>query len=141
MPKSTLTPKQQAFVQFYAFDRNATNAARRAGYSEKTARQIATENLSKPAIQAAISAQEAITAHELGLTREKVLQELLEAIAVAKLKGDPATMISGWREIGKMCGFYSPERYKVEVNDRGSEYLRYMESLSEAELLAIIDSA
>lgn len=46
--------------------------------------------------------------------------------------------IAAWREIGKMCGFYSPERHKVEVSDRGREYLQRMELLSEAELLAII---
>jgi len=50
----TLTEKQKAFCREYIVDLNATQAAIRAGYSQKTARQIATENLSKPAIQEAI---------------------------------------------------------------------------------------
>ena len=50
----TLTEKQKAFCREYVVDLNATRAAIRAGYSQKTARQIATENLSKPAIQEAI---------------------------------------------------------------------------------------
>lgn len=46
-----LTDKQERFVQEYLIDLNATQAAIRAGYSEKTARVIGPENLSKPAIQ------------------------------------------------------------------------------------------
>ena len=43
-----LTAKQQRFCDEYLIDLNATQAAIRAGYSKKTAKQIATENLSKP---------------------------------------------------------------------------------------------
>lgn len=45
-----LTPKQAAFVREYLKDHNGTQAAIRAGYSKKTAKEIATENLTKPAI-------------------------------------------------------------------------------------------
>lgn len=49
-----LTPKQARFVKEYLIDLNATQAAIRAGYSKRTANRIASENLSKPVIQAAI---------------------------------------------------------------------------------------
>ena len=42
-----LTPKQQAFCEEYLVDLNATQAAIRAGYSEDSAKQIASQNLSK----------------------------------------------------------------------------------------------
>ena len=45
-----LTPKQKAFADYYLETGNATEAARRAGYSENSAKQIGTENLSKPSI-------------------------------------------------------------------------------------------
>lgn len=45
-----LTPKQKAFADYYLETGNATEAAKLAGYSEKTARQIGTENLAKPYI-------------------------------------------------------------------------------------------
>lgn len=45
-----LTPKQKAFADEYLKCGNATEAARRAGYNLKSARQIGAENLSKPAI-------------------------------------------------------------------------------------------
>lgn len=51
-----LTAKQQAFVNEYLIDLNATQAAIRAGYSEKTANVIAPENLAKPCIASAIKA-------------------------------------------------------------------------------------
>lgn len=44
---SELTAKQRAFIQEYCVDKNATQAAIRAGYSKKTARQIGDQNLSK----------------------------------------------------------------------------------------------
>lgn len=49
-----LTPKQQRFVDEYLIDLNATQAAIRAGYSEKTAGQIGEQNLKKLEIQEAI---------------------------------------------------------------------------------------
>lgn len=50
-----LTAKQQRFVEEYLIDLNATQAAIRAGYSEKTANEIGAENLTKPSISEAIA--------------------------------------------------------------------------------------
>lgn len=47
----SLTNKQQAFIDYYLICFNATEAARQAGYSEKTARSIGHENLTKPDIR------------------------------------------------------------------------------------------
>lgn len=49
-----LNDRQRRFVEEYSLDWNATQAAVRAGYSVDTARQMGTENLSKPVIRAAI---------------------------------------------------------------------------------------
>lgn len=46
-----LTPKQRAFADYYIETCNATEAAKRAGYSEKTAFTIGPENLRKPLIK------------------------------------------------------------------------------------------
>lgn len=45
-----LTAKQEAFCQEYLIDLNATQAAIRAGYSEKTAKDMGCQNLAKPNI-------------------------------------------------------------------------------------------
>lgn len=49
-----LTEKQKRFCDEYLIDPNATQAAVRAGYSKKTARSIAEENLKKPHVKAYI---------------------------------------------------------------------------------------
>jgi phage terminase small subunit len=50
-----LSKKQQAFIdEYFLCGMNATEAARRAGYSEKSIRSSASENLTKPDIQAEI---------------------------------------------------------------------------------------
>lgn len=70
-----LTPKQQAFVQEYLCDLNATQAAIRAGYSVKTAKSVGAENLTKPDIDAAI--QEALQkrAERTEISQDRVLEE------------------------------------------------------------------
>ena len=50
-----LNAKQERFVEEYLVDLNATQAAIRAGYSEKTARIIAAQHLAKLNIQKRIS--------------------------------------------------------------------------------------
>jgi len=71
-----LTARQKAFIQEYPIDLNGTQAAIRAGYSKKTANRQATENLSKPVIQAAI--QEALDkwAKRTEITIDRTLTEI-----------------------------------------------------------------
>ena len=78
MGRLTLTPKQKRFVQEYLIDMNGTQAAIRAGYSKKTAKEIASENLTKLNIQKALQARmDKITA-KTELSVQNVLNDLLE---------------------------------------------------------------
>lgn len=52
-----LTPKQKAFADAYIETGNQTEAARRAGYSEKCAKQVASENMTKPDVSAYIQSR------------------------------------------------------------------------------------
>lgn len=72
--KKKLTLKQKKFTTEYIKSGNATSAAKKAGYSEKTARQIATENLAKPVIQEEIQS----AAAKLGIDAEYVLKNFKE---------------------------------------------------------------
>jgi PBSX family phage terminase large subunit len=70
-----LTPKQKAFADEYIRNSgNATQAAITAGYSKKSAKSIATENLSKPAIAAYIAERQ----KEIESTRICDLKEIQE---------------------------------------------------------------
>jgi phage terminase small subunit len=71
-----LTDKQQRFVDEYLIDLNATQAAIRAGYSEDSARQIASENLSKPDIQDAIQAAMEARSERTQIDQDWVLKRL-----------------------------------------------------------------
>lgn len=50
-----LTPKQKKFCEWYIKTGNATEAAKKAGYSKKTAARMGSENLQKPVISAYIA--------------------------------------------------------------------------------------
>lgn len=50
-----LTPKQKKFCEYYIQSGNATDAARKAGYSKNALRSIGQENLTKPDIKAYIA--------------------------------------------------------------------------------------
>lgn len=71
-----LTDKQALFIEEYLVDMNASAAARRAGYSPDTAAAIGHENLRKPEIAAAIEEAQQAHIRSLGITRERVLEEL-----------------------------------------------------------------
>ncbi len=73
-----LTDKQKVFCQEYIYDWNATRAAIAAGYSEKTARQIGQENLSKPDIQAYIEEVQKDIEKQCGISRQRVLDEYIK---------------------------------------------------------------
>ncbi|WP_395442627.1 terminase small subunit [Acinetobacter sp. P1332] len=75
---ANLTPKQQRFVEEYLIDLNATQAAIRAGYSEKTARDIGCENLAKPNIAKAIEEAQNKRAEQTQIDAAYVLKRLVE---------------------------------------------------------------
>jgi phage terminase small subunit len=134
-----LNSKQVRFVDEYCISHSAADAARKAGYSVKTAYAIGAENLRKPQIKAAIQARQAATALELGVTRKKLISELLEAIRTARAQGDPMGMIAGAREVGKMLGLYAPEEKKIDLTVNQQCLRSQFDGMSDDELSAIID--
>lgn len=71
-----MTAKQKRFCDEYLIDLNATQAAIRSGYSEKTANRIATENLSKPVIKEYIAERMAEKESQLIADQDEVLKYL-----------------------------------------------------------------
>lgn len=71
-----LTPKQQLFVDEYLKDRNGTQAAIRAGYSEKTANEQAARLLANVSVSEVVQKEIAASQKKAKLSREKVLDEL-----------------------------------------------------------------
>lgn len=73
---SKLTLKQQRFADEYIICGNATEAAIRAGYAEKTARFIGAENLTKPNIKSYIDERLAELKSEKVADQQEVLEFL-----------------------------------------------------------------
>ena len=71
-----LTPKQERFVEEYLVDLNASAAARRAGYSAKSANRIGPELLGKTCIREAIEKAKAKRVARTGITQDEVVKEL-----------------------------------------------------------------
>lgn len=82
MARQKLNDRQRRFVEEYLVDLNATQAAIRAGYSEKTARVIGAENLTKPDIAAEIKKRQKAQIRRTEITQDFVLTELMK-IAMA----------------------------------------------------------
>lgn len=73
-----LTEKQKRFCNEYLIDLNATQAAIRAGYSEKTANRIASENLSKLDIQNYIKELQEGIRKRNKISQDEILLDLIE---------------------------------------------------------------
>lgn len=115
-----LTAKQQRFVEEYLIDLNATQAAIRAGYSEKTARQIASKELTKLDVQEAVAKAMAERSKRTKVTADAVVQELAK-IGFANMqdymrvtpKGDPFIDLSALtRDQAAAIGEVTVEDYK-----------------------------
>lgn len=73
-----LTDKQELFAREYLKDLNATQAAIRAGYSEKTAKEAGYENLTKPHVIELVSELKAQRIEQTGIDAAYVLRRLVE---------------------------------------------------------------
>lgn len=71
-----LTAKQQVFCDEYLISLNATQAAIKAGYSERSARVIGLENLTKPALKSYIDERMNEEREKRIASREEILQYL-----------------------------------------------------------------
>lgn len=91
---SELNAKQRRFAEEYLVDLNATQAAIRAGYSEKTAGSQGFDLLRKPEIAAYVSDKQQERGLRTQITADRVLQELgrLAFFDIRKLYNDDGTM-------------------------------------------------
>ncbi len=74
--QAELTPKQKRFCQEYVIDLNGTQAAIRAGYSENSAQEIASENLSKPIVKSYVEKLQQEISKRTEITADMVVNEI-----------------------------------------------------------------
>lgn len=106
-----LTTKEQLFVMEYLACNNGAEAARRAGYSEHTAKEIAHENLTKPHVQEALEAKRTEQLGDIE-SRTDWLVNRLTTEATDKKNGE-STRVRALEVLGKVFGSYAPEKAEV----------------------------
>ncbi len=121
---ANLTPKQQRFVDEYLIDLNATQAAIRAGYSEKTAKVIAAQNLSKLNVQEAIEEAKKQVSKRTELTVDMVVNGLLKEAQDYAEGSTQSARVSAWAHLGKHLGMF-----KDKVEHSGKLEIESLSSL------------
>lgn len=135
-PDKPLTDKQKVFVDSWARGNSIGRASLDAGFADDGMgyRLVRMPNVLKLKAQ-----YEAKYEAESQMSRKKVMDGLLEAIEMAKLMAEPATMISGWTAVAKMCGYMAPVEHKMKVDVTGSVTMQKLTAMSDAELLEMIE--
>ena len=101
-----LTPRQSRFVEEYLISLNATDAARRAGYSEKTADRIGPELLGKTCVSAAIEKARLKLSLKAGRKALDVLRDIQEVSQEARVPGNFSAALRGLELEGKHLGMF-----------------------------------
>ena len=136
-PDKPLTLQQREFAKLWASGETIKTATVRAGYADES---FGYRMARMPSILRVYQVEKAAYEQASQMTRKKVMDGLLEAVEMAKLMAEPATMVSGWREIGRMCGYYEPVKHTLDNNIKGDVTLRQLNSMSDAELLKALHS-
>jgi len=120
MKMEKLNPKRAAFVREYLVDLNGTQAAIRAGYSKKTARQQADQLLSNLDVRAAVQKGQSDRSKRLEITADMVTREYAKLafldprkfydesgrlIDVHQLPAEVAAALAGMEVVVERTGF------------------------------------
>ena len=110
-----LSPKQKAFVREYAIDSNATQAAIRAGYSEKTAPEQGSRLLRNVKVKAAVAETQKAHAERVGITVDSLTAGLQKIHDAAYEKDQLAVARQTLMDQGKLHGLITD---KAEVTKK-----------------------
>lgn len=128
-----LNARQQRFVAEYLIDSNAAGAARRAGYSERTARSIGARLLTHVDVAAAIESGQASTALKTEITQEWVIKKLLENLDGALEAKSWAAARRAVELLGRHIGMW-PNRVQLTGADGGPIDVRHVPTLDVSKL-------
>ena len=123
-PHQKLTRKQQRFVAEYTTDFNGARAARDAGYSDRSAKEIASINLTKDNITQAVEAEITAKQEQTETSAEYILEQI-RGIADRNYGTDQRLALDALKELGKLLGLYIERRitrnenieYKLDLSD------------------------
>ena len=116
MRSKKLTDKERRFCLEYLIDSNATQAAIRAGYSKKTAKEIGHQNLTKLHIKEFIAERRDAVEEKLNNTFEETIKKANEIYhrCMKKEKFQPREALGAVDLIAKASGHYDRENDQQE---------------------------
>lgn len=139
-PTKQLNPKQEAFVREYLIDFNATEAAKRAGYSAKTAYSTGHELLKKPEIFNRVREEQLKLQERTEVTQDYVVSTIVDTIERCRqakpvtnrdgsilmsenadgllaptYRFDPTNVLKGLEMLGKHLGLFVD---RIEMNGK-----------------------
>ncbi len=124
-----LTPRQARFVEEYLIDLNATQAARRAGYSSNNADKIGSRLVGESRVAEAIAEAQAKRSERVTVSQDDVVRGL-HGEATDKGEGSShSARVSAWAHLGKHLGMFVDRRLVGTVN---------INDMNEAQLLALL---
>ena len=108
--KKQLTAKQEAFCREYCVDFNATQAAIRAGYSERSANQMAAENMAKHGVKERIAELQKTHNKKIDLNREYVINNIQEIAELAKNDANFNAALKALELLGKHLAIFTEKK-------------------------------
>lgn len=140
MKKAKITPQQKAYVEARGKGIGRDQSALIAGYAPGGSVANATRIENSLTVQAQLMKIRKEAIENSGVTKEDVIQMLVDAADMAKVMADPTGMVAAARELGKMLGFYAPEVKKVTHGLDANSLRAMMDSLDDADLQRIANA-
>ncbi len=131
-----LTQQQKLFVEHWAKGDSKGSAALKAGYNDESPGYRLCR---QPNVLAAYREEKKKYEAAADMDRKQVMEGLKEGIDMARMQSDPATMITGWKTIGQMCGYFAPVETRLKIDVTGNVTMSRLSALSDAELLELIE--
>ncbi len=103
---SGLTAKQERFCREYLVDMNATQAAKRAGYSPRTANEQGARLLANASVKPRIAELQAEVSERLDITVDDVIAMLMESYRDAKTAKQHGPAVRAVELLGKRLGMF-----------------------------------
>ena len=131
--REEIVAKQQAFADAIVTGHTQADAARAAGYHPATASNVMRQEEIQLLVNEARSELRSVSS----IKRLDVLDIFIEAIDMARTLADPAQMINGAREVGRMMGFYEPETIKIDMTMNHNVMATKFKAMTDEELYEI----
>jgi hypothetical protein len=128
--------KVQLFIENAGMGKSPQTAARAAGYSNPGREGRALMKL--PEVVSEIRKIQVENRKNSAMSRKDVMENLIDAFALARTLSDPQAMIRAMSEVNRMSGYYAPEKKIIELQEGAKRLEAEVEGFTKQELLEML---